>query len=226
MTAVSAPTPSEEPRRSPRPESAAGRRRRLMSWIKRGVALAALLPAARLGWLFAHNRLGANPIAETENQLGLLTLILLLTSLALTPVKILTGWTWPIGLRRLIGLLAFGYACLHFSTYLAVDQFFDLGDIGRDIVKRKFITIGFAALVLLIPLAVTSTSGMVKRLGARRWKRLHRLVYVAAVLGIIHFIWRVKSDLREPLIYAAVLAGLLGVRLVAVLRRGPRRVVS
>ena len=176
------------------------------------------VPAARVGWLLAHNRLGANPIAEAMNRLGFWTLVLLLTSLAMTPVKILTGWTWPIALRRLVGLLAFAYACLHFSTYVGVDQFFDLGDIGRDIVKRKFITIGFAAFLTLIPLVLTSTSGMVKRLGARRWKRLHRLVYVAAALGVIHFTWRVKSDLREPLIFAGILAGLLGVRVFARLR--------
>lgn len=198
------------------------RRRRLLFWVKWGIGVAALLPAARLGWLFANDRLGANPIAETMNQLGLLTLILLLTSLAMTPLKIVTGWTWPLALRRLLGLLAFTYVCFHFSLYLGVDQFFDFDEIWRDIAKRKFITIGFAAFVLLIPLAVTSTSGMLKRLGARRWKRLHRLVYVAAGLGVIHFIWRVKSDLREPLIYAAVLAALLGVRVASGLRASAR----
>ncbi len=199
-------------------------RRRLLSGAKWAIGVAALIPAARLGWLFANDRLGANPIAETMNQLGLWTLILLLTSLAMTPLKIVTGWTWPLALRRLLGLLAFTYVGLHFLLYFAVDQFFDFAEIFRDIAKRKFITVGFAAFVLLIPLAVTSTSGMIKRLGARRWKRLHRLVYLVAVLGVIHFLWRVKADLREPLIYAGVLAVLLGVRVAAAVRARSREI--
>jgi sulfoxide reductase heme-binding subunit YedZ len=119
----------------------------------------------------------------------------------------------------MLGLEAFLYAFLHFATYLAVDQFFDFAEIWKDIIKRKFITVGFLAFVLLIPLAVTSTNAMVRRLGFPRWKRLHRLVYVIAPLGIIHFVWRVKSDLRQPLLYAAVLAFLLAVRAIAVTRR-------
>jgi len=194
-------------------------RRRVLRVAKAGVFVAALCPAAWIGWQFGTDALGANPIAEAMNQLGLWTLILLLTSLAMTPLRIVTGWTWPIALRRVLGLMAFLYVGLHFSMYVGVDQFFDFGEIGKDIVKRKFITVGFAAFVLLIPLAVTSTSGMVKRLGARRWKRLHRLVYVAATLGVIHFVWRVKSDTREPLIYAGILLVLLGVRLADWLHR-------
>lgn len=197
----------------------ARRRKRTLTIVKWGVGVAAMVPVARLGWQFANDQLGANPIAEAMNQLGLWTLILLLASLALTPIKIVTGWTWPVALRRLVGLLAFATACLHFGVYLALDQFFDVKEIARDIVKRKFITVGFAALVLLIPLAVTSTSGMLKRLGARRWKRLHRLVYVAAGLGVIHFVWRVKSDLREPLIYVGVLTLLLAIRVIDFVRR-------
>jgi methionine sulfoxide reductase heme-binding subunit len=189
------------------------RRKVVLKAAKLGTALVAAIPAARVGWLLAHDQLGANPIAEAMNKLGFWALTLLLASLAPTPVKILTGWTWPIALRRLLGLLAFGYAFLHFGVYLGVDQFFDFGEIAADIVKRKFITVGFAALVLLVPLAVTSTSGMLKRLGARRWKKLHRLVYLAAALGVLHFVWRVKSDLFEPLVMAAVLTALLAVRL-------------
>ena len=116
----------------------------------------------------------------------------------------------------MLGLEAFFYACLHFAVYLGVDQFFDWSAIGKDIVKRKFITVGFAAFVLLIPLAITSTDGMVRRLGFARWKRLHRLVYVAAVLGVVHFVWRVKSDLRQPLIFAGVLAAAAGHSFAAV----------
>ena len=206
------------------PARARGGRRRALSGAKVAVAVVALLPAAHLGWRFLHDDLGANPIAEVLNRLGFWTLVILLVSLAMTPLKVLTGWTWPIALRRLVGLLAFGYACLHVATYVGVDQFFDFGEIGRDIVKRKFITVGMAAFLLLVPLAITSTSGMIKRLGARRWKRLHRLVYVAAACGVIHFIWRVKSDLRQPLLFAAILALLLAVRLVAFLAK--RRVRS
>jgi methionine sulfoxide reductase heme-binding subunit len=190
--------------------------------VKGAVGVAAFLPAARLAWLVVVDRLGANPIAEVLNRLGFWTLVWLMVSLAMTPLMLLTGWTWPIALRRLLGLVAFAYVCLHFGVYLGVDQFFDFAEIGRDIVQRPFITVGFAALVLLVPLAITSTSGMLKRLGARRWKRLHRLVYVAAMLGVVHFLWRVKSDRRQPLLFAAILAVLLGIRLVAALRRRGR----
>ena len=181
---------------------------------KVAIGVLAMVPAARTAWLAFHDGLGPNPIAEALNRLGLWTLILLLTTLALTPIKIVTGWKFPLRLRRMLGLEAFAYACLHFATYVAVDQGFDFGEIWKDIVKRKFITVGFTAFVLLIPLAVTSTNGMVRRLGFPRWKRLHRLIYLIATLGVIHFVWRVKSDLREPLIYAAVLALLLVIRVV------------
>jgi sulfoxide reductase heme-binding subunit YedZ len=182
---------------------------------KLGIGLAAFVPAARIAWLAFHDALGANPIAEVLNRLGFWTLTLLMATLACTPLKVLTGWKFPLRLRRMLGLEAFTYAFLHFAVYLGVDQFFDFHEIGKDIVKRKFITVGFTAFVLLIPLAVTSTNGMVRRLGFPRWKRLHRLVYVVATLGVIHFVWRVKSDLRQPLLFAAVLAFLLVVRVVA-----------
>jgi sulfoxide reductase heme-binding subunit YedZ len=190
---------------------------------KLAIGVAALLPAARTGWLAFHDGLGPNPIAEVLNRLGLWTLILLLATLACTPVKILTGWAFPLRLRRMLGLEAFLYAFLHFGTYLGIDQFFDFGEIWKDIVKRKFITVGFLAFVLLIPLAVTSTNGMVRRLGFPRWKRLHRLIYVIASLGIVHFVWRVKSDLRQPLLYATVLAALLLVRVVDQSRTAARQ---
>ena len=179
---------------------------------KVAVGVVALLPAARIGVLLLGGDLGANPIAEAMNRLGFWTLTLLLVTLAPTPIQIVTGWKWPLRLRRMLGLVTFLYVCLHFAVYLGVDQFFDFAAFGRDIVKRKFITVGFAAFLLLIPLAITSTDGMVRRLGFARWKRLHRLIYVAAVLGVVHYIWRVKSDLRQPLIFAAVLALLLTIR--------------
>ena len=174
-----------------------------------------LAPALRLLVLGARGELGANPIATALNQLGLVTLVFLIASLAATPLKVALGWTWPIRIRRMLGLYAFFYASLHFLTYLGLDQVLDLRAVFADITKRNFIAVGFTAFVLLVPLAVTSTDAMVRRLGFVRWKRLHRLVYVAAALGVVHFIWRVKKDLSQPLTYGAVLAFLLAIRVVA-----------
>jgi sulfoxide reductase heme-binding subunit YedZ len=157
-------------------------------------------------------RLGADPIAQALNLLGLTALILLVASLACTPLKTVFGWTWPIRIRRELGLFAFFYAALHVLTYAGIDQSLDVGAIFADVVKRKFIFVGFTAFVLLVPLALTSTQDSVKRLGFVKWKRLHRLVYVAAILAAIHFLWRVKADLREPLTYAGIVTGLLLVR--------------
>jgi sulfoxide reductase heme-binding subunit YedZ len=191
--------------------------------LKLGVGAAAFVPAGVIAFQFLTARLGANPIATAMNQLGLWTLILLLATLACTPLKLVLGWNWPLQVRRLLGLCAFAYVCMHFLVYLVLDQFFAWDEIWKDIAKRKFITVGFAAFLLLIPLAITSTKGMVKRLGFARWKRLHRLVYVAATLGIIHFMWRVKVVGREQLVYAGVLLVLLGVRVVFAFReRRPR----
>lgn len=191
---------------------------RKLPWLKPVVGVAAFVPAAGTAVRFFTGRLGANPIAEALNELGLWTLILLLATLACTPLKIVLGWNWPLRLRRMLGLCAFTYATLHFLTYLVLDQFFAWDEIWKDIAKRKFITVGFAAFVLLIPLAVTSTNKMVKRLGFRRWKALHRLVYLIGVLGVVHFLWRVKADHREPIIYGCVLAVLLLVRVADWLR--------
>jgi methionine sulfoxide reductase heme-binding subunit len=179
------------------------------------VFVGSLAPALRLLVLGARGELGANPIATALNQLGLVALIFLIASLAATPLKAALGWTWPIRIRRMLGLYAFFYASLHFLTYLGLDQVLDLRAVFADITKRKFIAVGLTAFVLLVPLAVTSTDAMVRRLGFVRWKRLHRLVYVAAVLGVVHFIWRVKKDLSQPLTYGAVLAFLLAIRVVA-----------
>jgi sulfoxide reductase heme-binding subunit YedZ len=185
---------------------------------KLAIGVVALVPAARIAFLALNGELGANPIAEAMNRLGFWTLTLLLVTLSPTPIQIVTGWKWPLRLRRMLGLTTFLYVCLHFAIYLGVDQFFDVAAIGKDIVKRKFITVGFAAFVLLIPLAITSTDGMVRRLGFTRWKRLHRLIYVVAVLGVVHYVWRVKSDLRQPLIFAAALAVLLAIRATRAVR--------
>ena len=168
--------------------------------------------------------LGANPIAEALNELGLTAIILLIASLACTPMKTLFGWTWPIRIRRLVGLLAFGYALLHVGVYVAVDQAFDGRAVLADVSKRNFILVGFAAFTLLVPLAVTSTDRAVRRLGYVNWKRVHNLVYPAALLAVTHFVWRVKKDLREPLVYGCILGALLLVRVVAGLRRRSARI--
>ncbi len=156
--------------------------------------------------------LGANPIEFITRDLGDWILIFLMITLAVTPLRRLTGWNWLIKLRRMLGLFAFFYAALHFVTYIWLDQFFDLGDIVKDVIKRPFITVGFLAFVALIPLAVTSTNAMVRRLGGKRWQTLHKLAYAIAILGVVHYWWLVKRDIREPLLYAAILTALLGIR--------------
>jgi sulfoxide reductase heme-binding subunit YedZ len=167
------------------------------------------MPLAALAIRGAQGRLSADPIAYLLNQFGLLTLIFLISTLAMTPLRKLFGWTWPIRIRRMLGLFAFFYACLHFLTYLVADQNLDLAAVWQDITKRNFIFVGFTAFLLLIPLAWTSTNAAVRRMGAARWQRLHRLIYLIAPLGNLHFIWRVKKDYSEPLAYGAVLAVLL-----------------
>ena len=161
--------------------------------------------------LFFTDRLGANPIEEITHFTGQAALYLLLITLSVTPIRRLFGLTRLVRYRRMLGLFAFFYACMHFLSYFVLDQFFDFTEIGRDILKRPYITIGFAAFLLLIPLAVTSTDNMLRRLG-KHWKTLHSLVYVCATLAILHFLWQVKADTREPLIFAAVLVVLLLLR--------------
>jgi len=164
-------------------------------------------------------------VAVALNQLGYLALVFLVTTLACTPLKLLTGWTWPIGIRRMLGLFAAFYATLHFTTYVAIDQQFDWHVLLADITKRNFIIVGFLAFLSLLPLAATSTDASVRRLGFKRWKALHRLVYVAAVLAVIHFIWRVKLDVTEPAVWAVIVALLFLVRIVDVVRTRRKRVV-
>jgi len=171
-----------------------------------------LLPLLRLSGLAASGGLGANPIEFITRSTGTWTLVGLLLTLSITPLRQLTGRADLIRYRRMIGLFAFFYASLHFMTYLWLDQFFDAAAIARDIFKRPFITVGFAAFVLLIPLAASSTRAMMRRLG-RNWQRLHRLIYPIALLGVVHYSWLVKKDLTQPLIYGAVLALLLAMRL-------------
>ena len=195
-------------------------RARPLPWLAPGVFVGALVPLAAILLRAWHGELGANPIAQVLNQLGLIALVFLVAALGCTPLKTVLGWTWPIRLRRMLGLFGFFYALLHVSTYAALDQGLDWWAIWDDVTKRKFIFVGFAAFALLVPLAATSTSGALKRLGYRRWKRLHRLAYVAPVLGVIHFTLRVKKDVREPVAYALVLGVLLLIRLSCQLRPG------
>jgi sulfoxide reductase heme-binding subunit YedZ len=171
-----------------------------------------LLPLVRLLVLGASGGLGANPIEFITRSTGTWTLVGLMLTLSVTPLRRLAGQAALLRYRRMLGLFSFFYACLHFVTYVWLDQFFDPTAIVRDIVKRPFITIGFTAFILLIPLAATSTHAMMRRLG-RRWQQLHRLVYLIALLGVIHYLWLVKKDLTEPLIYGGVLACLLVMRL-------------
>lgn len=185
---------------------------RQMFWGKAAVWLLCLAPLSRLAYLGLSGGLGANPIEFITHSTGTWTLVGLLATLAITPLRSLSGLGWLIRFRRLFGLFAFFYACLHFTTYIWLDQFFDPASIARDIIKRPFITVGFAAFMLLIPLAATSNQRMMKKLG-RNWQRLHRLVYVIAGLGVVHYWWLVKKDISQPLIYACVLAILLAMRL-------------
>lgn len=182
--------------------------------------VAALLPLARLVVLGFTQGLGANPVEFVIRSLGTWTLITLCVTLSITPLRLATGWAWPLRLRRMLGLFTFFYALLHFGAYLWLDQWFDLAAIGKDVLKRPYITAGFAALLLLVPLAVTSTNGWVKRLGGRNWQRLHRLVYVISLLAILHFWWQraAKNDFGEPMLYAIAIGLLLGLRLLRAAR--------
>ncbi|HEX6511759.1 MAG TPA: protein-methionine-sulfoxide reductase heme-binding subunit MsrQ [Chloroflexota bacterium] len=196
------PTPNTQHRRPQVPDP----------WLKPGIFIGALFPLAWIVVRALRLELGADPIREVENELGLSALIFIIASIACSPAKRLFGWTWAMRVRRELGLFAFFYAALHFLIYF-VDQSFDGGAIVADIVQRPFITVGFSALVLLIPLAVTSTKGWVKRLGYVRWQRIHWLVYPAGALAAVHFVWRVKRDVSQPLAYALIVAALLAVRL-------------
>jgi sulfoxide reductase heme-binding subunit YedZ len=186
--------------------------------FKATLFLLCLLPLARLAWLGANGGLGANPIEFITRSTGTWTLNVLLITLAVTPARQLLQWPALLRYRRMLGLYAFFYASLHFLTYLWLDQYFDWRAMLGDIVKRPFITAGFSAFILLLPLAATSTQAMMKRLG-HDWQRLHRLVYLIACLGVAHYLWLVKKDLSQPLLYAAILALLLGARLIAAARK-------
>lgn len=196
----------------------AGRRRRrprVARLTKPALWVACLAPLVWLAaqWAMGGGGLGANPIEATTRFLGLWALHLLLATLAVTPAREILGWSWLAPLRRPLGLFAFLYACLHLASYAALDVFFAWDEIAADIAKRAYITCGLAAFTLLLPLAATSPAAVIRRLGAARWRRLHSLVYAAAVLACLHYAMMVKADLGPPLAYAAILAALLGYRL-------------
>jgi len=194
--------------------------------LNRLVTLAGLVPAARLVWEAIAGGLGANPIDAITDTTGVWTLRLLLATLAVTPLRRLTGWNRIIAIRRTLGLLAFFYGCLHALTWVVLDQFFALGLMLEDLAKRPFITAGATGFALMVPLAVTSTAGWVRRLGGRRWAQLHRLAYLSAAAGVVHYYWLVKADTTRPLRYAAVLTALLGARVAWRLMGGGRRAVG
>jgi len=191
--------------------------------LKTAVWAACLTPLAALAWWFAHDDLTANPIEFVTRTLGIWTFRLLLATLALTPLRIVSGMAWQMTLRRLLGLFAFSYAVLHFAVWIVVDHFFDWPEMLADIVKRPYVTVGMLALLCLVPLAATSTTGMIKRLGAVAWRRLHRLVYAVGVLVFLHFLWLAKVGRNEPYVYGAIVALLLGIRGWDAARRQVRR---
>jgi methionine sulfoxide reductase heme-binding subunit len=184
----------------------------MVRWFKPVIFLACLGPLARLGWKAYMGLLGANPIEVITHSTGDWLLIFLMVTLAVTPLRKITEQLWLIRYRRMFGLFAFFYGTLHFLTYIWLDKFFDLHEMLADVAKRRFITVGFTGFVLLIPLALTSTRGWIRRLGGKRWQGLHRLIYASAIAGVIHYYWLVKADVRKPLEYGSVLVLLLGYR--------------
>ncbi len=216
LGAAHAPPPGAASPAGRTPPGRGARGRRLL--VPAAVAVG-LLPLAKIGLDAFTDGLGAEPVQVVLNRLGFWALTFLTLSLVPTPAKALLGLAWPMRVRRTVGLTAFGYAAAHLAFYVGVDKFFDLPEIWKDVTTRRFQAVGLATLLLLLPLAITSTDGWVRRLGFVRWKRLHRLVYAAAALAVVHFAWRVKADLRRPLLFAAAVAALLLFRLVPALRR-------
>jgi sulfoxide reductase heme-binding subunit YedZ len=185
-----------------------------MRWLKPPIFLACLLPLAHLAWLGFHDELGANPVEFITHSTGTWALVGLCVTLSMTPLRRILKQNWLIRFRRMFGLFAFFYACLHFTTWVWIYSGFDVHAMIADVYKRPFITMGFTAFVLMIPLALTSTSGMIRRLGGRRWNLLHRLIYISVCAGVIHYLWLVKSDKTIPLRFAAVVTVLLGYRVI------------
>jgi sulfoxide reductase heme-binding subunit YedZ len=192
-------------------------------WTKVLLFVACSVPLMQLGWQYWKQDLTANPVEYITHDTGDWTIRFLMITLAVTPLRMLLKQPLLVRFRRMFGLFAFFYGCLHFTTWLVLDKYFDWNEMGKDILKRPFITIGMAGFTMMIPLAVTSTAGWVRRLGYKRWQALHRLVYFSALAGVIHYYWLVKSDIRLPLLYAAIFAVLMGYRLVTQIRKGGTR---
>ena len=196
------------------------------AWVKAGIFLAALIPFGAIVAAAVSGELGANPVEALIHHFGEWALRLMLVTLAVTPLRRLTGWNQAVRLRRMLGLFAFFYAVLHLATYVVLDRSLLVEELLEDLTERPYIMVGFAAFVMLVPLAATSTNAMIRRIGGRRWRLLHRLAYAAAAAGVVHFWWLVKADVREPFIHAAILAVLLILRLppvVPFLRSLPAR---
>ena len=188
-------------------------------WLKVAVFLLCLAPLGYLGWRYWQGDLTANPIEYITHFTGDWTIRFLVLTLSITPLRKLLQQAELIRFRRMLGLFAFFYVVLHFATYLVIDKFFDFHEIWGDVAKRRYITVGFTGFVLLIPLAVTSTAGWIRRLGGRRWQLLHRLVYASAIAGVVHYYWLVKSDIRLPVFYGGIVVVLLVYRLAETLMR-------
>jgi len=186
--------------------------KKLIARFKVAIFLLCLIPLLRLFWLAFHDDLTANPIEFVERSTGYWALFMLLCTLSLSPIRLLTGRSWQLQYRRMLGLFMFFYACLHLMTYLWLDYAFNWADIIKDIIKHPYVLVGASAFILTLPLAITSNNAMI-RLLRERWKQLHSMVYVIAVLGVVHFLWLVKKDLREPILYAVILALLLAIRI-------------
>ena len=203
----------------PRAQSLAFLSPRILAWTKATLFVLCLVPLVRLIVGAPLDLLGVNPVETIRRSTGTWTLVFVLLTLSVTPLRRFSGWHWLARLRRMLGLYAFFYAALHLTSYVWLEQFFDGAAIVKDIVKRPFITIGFAAFAMMVPLAVTSTDAMVRRMGGRNWIALHRLVYALAVCGVLHYWWLVKRDITQPAIYALVLSLLLGYRAVSAVHR-------
>jgi len=188
-------------------------------WLKIPVFALCLVPVLLLGLRALRQDLGANPVEFITHATGDWTLRFLAITLAVSPLRRLLRLPELIRFRRMLGLFAFFYGCLHFTTYLWLDKFFDFREMGKDVLKRPFITAGFVAFIAMAPLAVTSTAGWIRRLGGKRWQRLHRLIYLSAIAGVVHYYWLVKSDVRKPLLYGAIVLVLLGERAIAAFRK-------
>ncbi len=213
---------------------------RIIRWVFKPVVFAASLgPFVWLVWAALTGNLSANPLSDLTNETGVWALRFICITLAITPLRVLTGWNAAIRFRRMTGLFAFFYGTLHFLTYVIADRFAGLdftdgmftaatarnlvASVGEDIYKRPFITVGFTTWMTMLPLAITSTAGMIRRLGGRRWNLLHRLVYLTGILGVLHYWWLVKADIRRPVIYGVVVGALLAARVVRARWRAPAR---